>query len=74
MYDLKTFREILRLRTKGDSLSKISAQLKVPRSTLRGWFKVCEQSGFTYEGLKGMTLEAFLASVNRKLPIGWNAP
>lgn len=65
MYDLKTFREILRLRTKGDSLSKISAQLKVPRSTLRGWFKVCEQSGFTYEGLKGMTLEAFLASVNR---------
>ena len=65
MYDLKTFREILRLRTKGDSLSKISAQLKIPRSTLRGWIKVSEQSGFTYQELKGMTHEAFLASVNQ---------
>ena len=65
MYELKNFQELMRSRMKGYSLSKISAQLIVPRSTLRDWCKVIDQVGLTLEGLKTMTPDQFLASVKQ---------
>ena len=59
MMTLTALTEVLRRREIGDPVSKISVDLKTPKSTVRGWLKFAQQHGLTFKKVAGMTLKQF---------------
>ncbi len=59
MLNLINMTEVMRRHGLGDSPSKISAALKVPESTVRGWLKLALVKGLTYEKIAALNLQQF---------------
>lgn len=59
MMTLTALTEVLRRCEIGDPVSKISVDLKTPKSTVRGWLKFAQQRGLTFKKVAGMTLKQF---------------
>ena len=66
MVTLQKLTEALRRRGLGDSLSTISAVLKVPESTLRGWLRCAEQLGLDYSKARLLNDAEFKALRRKK--------
>ena len=67
MIDAKKGKEILRCRAKGMSLSQISVQVGMKKSTVQGWVKKFDVLGLTYQNVKNMNtldFEVFLSKHN----------
>ena len=56
---LAALTEVLRRREIGDPVSKISVDLKTPKSTVSGWLKFAQQHSLTFKKIAGMTLKQF---------------
>lgn len=67
MVTLQKLTEALRRRGLGDSLSTISAVLKVPESTLRGWLRCAEQLGLDYSKARLLNDAEFKALRRKRL-------
>ena len=59
MMTLTALTEVLRRCEIGDPVSKISVDLKTPKSTVRDWLKFAQQYSLTFKKVAGMTLKQF---------------
>lgn len=74
MIDIDKFRAALREAAKGNSPSRVSATLKIPRSTIRGWLDRADALSLTYERIKDKTLSEIrelLVSTSRPVSEAW---
>lgn len=65
MIDAKKGKEILRCRAKGMSLSQISVQVGMKKSTVQGWVKKFDALGLTYQDVKNMSILDFAVLLSK---------